>query len=61
MLEVTIIVYKHTPSLNQIEMELYHASLQLLLILLSAAMARELLQDPGMYSSVCCFQLSSTG
>lgn len=61
MLEVTIIVYKHTPSLNQIEMELYHALLQLLLILLSAMMARELLQDPGMSSSVCYFQLSSTG
>jgi hypothetical protein len=60
MLEVTIIVYKHIPSLNQIEMELYHASLQLLLILLSAVMERELLQDPGTYSTVLYFQLSNT-
>jgi hypothetical protein len=61
MLEVTIIVYKHTPFLNQIGMELYHASLQLLLILLSAVMARKLLQDPGMSSSLRYFQLISTG
>jgi hypothetical protein len=57
MLELTIIVYKHTPFLNQIEMELYHASLRLLLISLSVVMARELLQDPGISSSIlnqCC-------
>lgn len=52
MLELTIIVYKHTPSLNQIEMELCHASLQQLLILLLAVMERKLLQDPGMSSSI---------
>lgn len=55
MLELTIIMYKLTHSLNQTEMGLYHASLQLLLILLLVMMARQLLQGPGMPNSVILF------
>jgi hypothetical protein len=60
MLELTIIMYKLTHSLNQIEMELYHASLQLLLILLLVMMARKLLQGPGMSNSVILHHLLLT-
>jgi hypothetical protein len=52
MLELTIIMYKHTLFRNQIEMGLYCVSLHLLPTLLSVMMATELLQDPGRPNNV---------
>lgn len=60
MLELIIIMYKHIVFLDQIEMELYHASLQLSHILLSVMMARELLQDPGRPNIITFNSLAET-
>jgi hypothetical protein len=59
MLELTIIMYKRTHSLNQTELGLYHASLQLLLMLLLVMMARQLLQGPGVPNSVILYTLAA--